>query len=183
MGFDDRMLAEVGHGVEVEIERLAGKELLSGELRVPAGEEARDLLRGDARGIFRQEALLRHDIEAAEQGEPLVGDQRHDVALAFDRPQLERQRGAQRVCGRDHARARQLGAVCERVIAVETHQIGNEQEQPSHPGGELTHCEGEVLDIGDGFGIGTDARGPLLIEPARQGCEAFLGSVSAWLIS
>src|SRR5271169_4416345 len=70
MGFDDRMLAEVGHGVEVEIERLAGKELLSGELRVPAGEEARDLLRGDARGIFRQEALLRHDIEAAEQSEP-----------------------------------------------------------------------------------------------------------------
>src|SRR5271165_6993391 len=91
------MLAEVWHGVEVEIERLAGKELLSGELCVPAGEQARDLLRGDARGIFRQEALLRHDIEAAEQGEPLVGDQRHDVALAFDRPQLERQRGAARV--------------------------------------------------------------------------------------
>ena len=101
MGFDERMLAEVGHGVEVEIEGLTGEEV-SGEPRVPDSEQTRDLLRGDARGIFRQEALLRHGIEAAEQGEPLVGDERHDVALAFDRPQLERQRGAQRMPGGDH---------------------------------------------------------------------------------
>jgi len=103
MGFDEWMLAEVGHGVEVEVERLAGEEILSGELPVPAGEQARDLLRRDARGIFRQEALLGHGVEPAEQGESLVGDERHNVALAFDRPQLERQRGAQRMCGRDHA--------------------------------------------------------------------------------
>ncbi len=150
------------------------KKISSGELRVPAGEQAGDLLRGDARGIFRQEALLRHGIEAAEQGEPLVGDERHDVALAFDRPQLERQRGAQRVCGWDHVRARQLGAACEGVVAVEAHQIGNEQEQPSPPGGELPLGEDEVLDVGDRLHVGADAEGAFLVEPARQRCEAFL---------
>ncbi len=75
--------------------------------------------------------------------------------------------------GRDHARAGQLGAACERV--VETHQIGNEQEQPSHPCGELTPGEDEVVDIGDGLGVGTDANGPLLVEPARQRCKTLLG--------
>ena len=35
----------------------------------------------DARGIFGQVALLGNDVEAGEQREPLVGDQRHDVAL------------------------------------------------------------------------------------------------------
>ena len=86
VGFDQRVLAEVGHGVEVEVEGLAGQEGLSGHLVVPKSEQAGDLLRGDARGIFRQEALLGHGVEPAEQREPFVGHERHDVALAFDRP-------------------------------------------------------------------------------------------------
>ncbi len=100
---DHRVLAEVRHGMEVEIERLAGDQRFAGELLVPEAEQPGDLLRGDLRGIFCQETPLRHGIEAAEQREPLVGHQSHDVALAFDRPQLERQRGAQRMRGRDHA--------------------------------------------------------------------------------
>jgi hypothetical protein len=79
------MLAEIGHGMEVEIERLSSEELFSGELCVPEGEQARDLLRGDPRRVFRQEALLGHGVEAAEQRQALIGDERHDVALAFDR--------------------------------------------------------------------------------------------------
>ena len=31
------------------------------------------------------------------------------------------------------------------------------------------------MDVGDGLGVGTDADGPLLIEPARQRCKALLG--------
>jgi hypothetical protein len=93
VGFDQGVLAEIGHGVEVEVERLTSHEVLSGQLVVPKSEQARDLRRNDARGVFRQEAFLGHGIEPAEQGQSLVGDQRHDVALALDRPQLERQRG------------------------------------------------------------------------------------------
>ena len=134
----------------------------------------RDLVRGDARGIFRQEALLGHGIEPAEQREPLVGDERHDVALAFDRPQLERQRGPQRMRGRDHARAGQLGSL-RQCVAVEPHQIGDEQEQPARSCGELARAEHEVADIGDGLCIGTDPDGTLLVEPARQGRKALGG--------
>src|SRR5260370_34739302 len=61
------------------------------------------------------------------------------------------------------------------MVAVETHQIRNEQEQPSHPGGELALGEHEVLDIGDSLRVGADADRPLLVEPARQGREALLG--------
>jgi len=47
MGFDRRVLAEVGHGVEVEIERLAGDQRFASELLVPESEQAGDFLRGD----------------------------------------------------------------------------------------------------------------------------------------
>ena len=84
MGFHERVLAEIGHGMEIEIERLPCQDALSGDLCVPSGQQARDLFGGDARGIFRQEALLGHDVEATEQGKALIGNERHNVALAFD---------------------------------------------------------------------------------------------------
>ena len=101
------------------------------------------------------------------------------MALAFDRPQLERQRGAQRMCGWDHARAGQLGALRQR-IAVETDQIGNEQEQPAGAGGELVRTEDEVIDICDGLSVGPDPTGTLLIESTRQGRKAFRGQNLAY---
>src|SRR6266581_9339045 len=104
MGFYERMVAEIGYGMEIKIERQAGQDVLSGDLCVPSRKQTRDMFGGDARGIFRQEALLRHSVEATEQGEALIGNERHNVALAFDRPQLEGQRGAQRVGSWDHAR-------------------------------------------------------------------------------
>src|ERR1700687_621399 len=84
--FDQRVLAEVGHGMEVEGEGLTGPGGLSGQLTVPLGEQAGDLRWGDPRGIFRQEALLGHGIEPTEQREAFISHERHDVALAFDRP-------------------------------------------------------------------------------------------------
>ena len=72
--------------MEVEVEGLTGHEDLPGQLVVPQPEQAGDLLRSDARGIFRQKTLLRDGVESAEQSEPFVGHERHDVALAFDGP-------------------------------------------------------------------------------------------------
>ena len=76
--------------------------------------------------------------------------------------------------GRDHARAGQLGALRQRV-ARQTHQIGDEQEQPAGPRGELTRAEHEVADIGDRLCIGPDPYGALLVEPTRQGCKTVRG--------
>src|SRR6516165_8038769 len=93
------MVAEVRHGVKVEIEGLTREDRLSSEQSMPAGEQMLDFPRGDPGGIFGQKALFGHGVETAEQRQPLVSDQRHDVALALDRPQLESQRGAERVFG------------------------------------------------------------------------------------
>ena len=78
------------------------------------------------------------------------------------------------MCGWDHARAGQLGALRQR-IAVETNQIGNEQEQSASAGGKLVRTEGEVIDICDGLSVGPDPNGTLLIEPTRQGRKALRG--------
>src|SRR6266480_2632989 len=83
------------------------------------------------------------------------------------------------MCGRDHARAGQLGALRQRV-AIETHQIGDEQEQPSNRCGELARVEDEVADIGNGLGVGTDPDGTLLVEPAWQRRKALLGQNLAY---
>jgi hypothetical protein len=76
--------------------------------------------------------------------------------------------------GRDHARAGKLGGL-RQCVALEPHQIGDEQEQSAHPCGELARAEHEVADIGDSLRIGTDADGTFLIEPARQWRKALCG--------
>src|SRR5579864_7405037 len=48
-------------------------------------------------------------------------------------------------------------AACAHAIAVKAHQIGDEQEQPAHAGGELAGAENEIMNIGDGLRAGTDA--------------------------
>jgi hypothetical protein len=60
-------------------------------------------------------------------------------------------------------------------VALEPHQIGDEQEQPARPCGELARAEHEVADIGDGLRIGTDPDGTLVVEPARQVRKALGG--------
>ncbi len=49
VGLDLGVLAEEGHGVEVEIEGLAGAQCLACDAGMPGVEQAADLVRGDAR--------------------------------------------------------------------------------------------------------------------------------------
>ena len=51
----------------------------------------------------------------------------------------------------------------------------HEQEQASDPRGELAGREDEVMDIGDGLGIGPHPDRSLFVTPARQGRKALLG--------
>ena len=125
VGFDQRMLAEIGHGVKIEIDGLAGEEGSGCWFGMPFSQQVGDLLRCDPRGVLRQEAFFGNDVEAAEPRHARVGDECHDVALAFDGPQFERQCGTQRVAGWDHARAGKLGAAGH-GLAVEADQISHE---------------------------------------------------------
>ena len=128
------MLAVVGHGVEVEVEGAPGKSVVAGDRAACQAASSREVMRViDPRGIFRQVALLGDGIEAGEQGQALVGDQRHDVALALDRPELEGQAARSAWPAGIILRAGQPRGLGQRV-EVEPHQIRHEQEQPAAAG-------------------------------------------------
>ena len=121
--------------------------------------------------MLGEEASLGDGVEAAEQGEAWIGDERHDVALALDRPELEGECGTQGMAGRDHARSGQRGMLGER-LDIEADEIGNEQEEAADLSGEVTRGEREGAHIGDGFGGRADGGGPLFVEATRQWSEA-----------
>jgi hypothetical protein len=80
--------------MEIEIEGSARKKFVLRNRAVPGREQARRLGVIEARRILRKIALLRDRVQSAEQRQARIGDERHHVALPFDRPQLERQRRA-----------------------------------------------------------------------------------------
>ena len=121
--------------------------------------------------MLGEEALLRHGVEAAEQGEALVGDEGHDMALALDRPQLEGEGGAQGMLGRDHARAGQLGGVGE--ASIQADQVGDEQEEAAEAGGELA-WRGRSCGNRRRPRRWAEPGGPLLVEASGQAGEAFV---------
>src|SRR3954468_7414469 len=71
--------------------------------------------------------------------------------------------------------SRAAGGVRQLAVAVKLDQIGNEQEQPAHPGGELSFGEDEVLDVGYGFDGRSDAEGTFFTTASRQGSKALCG--------
>lgn len=80
--------------MKVKIEGFTREDRFSRELGMPGGEQVRDFLRGDPGGIFGQKALLGHGVEAAEQCQALVGDQRHNVAFSLNGPKFESERSS-----------------------------------------------------------------------------------------
>src|SRR5262249_58201569 len=102
---------------------------------------------------------------------PIVGDECHDVALALDRPELERERCEQSLQGRDPLRARQLGALDQRP-GIEANEIGNEQEQAPNAGRKLAWGKRKLAHVGDSLDGWADACGPLVIATAREAGES-----------
>src|SRR5271157_242545 len=129
------MLSEVRYGVEVEVERLAREELVARERVVPAGDELQRLRVSEAGRVFAEVAPLGSDVEAGEERKAFVGGERHDVALAFDGPELEREHRAQRVTRGDHLGAGELRGAGESVDA-QADEVRDEEEEPSAGGGE-----------------------------------------------
>jgi hypothetical protein len=95
------------------------------------------------------------------------------VALALNRPQLERQGGAQRMFRGDHPGAWQLGIHGQR-LTIATDQVGNKQEQAANPADELSRRERKLANIGDGLLGGPDRCEALFVQPPRQSGKALL---------
>ena len=128
--------------------------------------------RVDAGGVLGEVALFGNDVEAAKQRQPLIGNQRHDVALALDGPELEREAGAEGMGGGDHLGAGELGRLCE-GLKRKAAELGQKEKQTAAGGGKRAGSEGEGVDAGGGFDTGAHALGALLIQASRQRCKAF----------
>ena len=124
MTFDDRMLAVIGHGMEIEIEGFAIKKRVGIHLLMPGGQHLSGFGVANAGGILRQVAFLWKGIQSRKQCQAFVGDQRHDMAVPFDGPQFEGQTTAQGLFGRDHFRSWHMG-VLSQLIQLQAHQIWN----------------------------------------------------------
>jgi len=94
VALDLRVLPIIGHRMEIEIERVSGEQPIFGDRAVPGREQAGGAGVVQARGILREVALLRNRVEPAKERQARVGHQRHHVALALNRPELQHERGA-----------------------------------------------------------------------------------------
>ena len=172
MAFDARVWPVIGHGVEVEVERLGGEQRLVPEhARVPSAEQGAGVLGGGARGVLAEITLLRDAVQSAEQPQPLVGDERHHVALALDGPQLERETGAQRVSAGNHLRAGEPSGVSH-LLQSQAHQVGHEQEQSPAACGEAPRREVEHARVGRRLHGGSWEVGTFFVESPGQSGEA-----------
>ena len=78
------LLLAVGRdGMEVEIERTAARQADPMRLVGPRLQQSQVGAAVDARAVRRQVRALGDDVEAGEQGDPLVADQVHDMTLAL----------------------------------------------------------------------------------------------------
>src|SRR5262249_55491497 len=114
-----------------------------------------------------------NDVQASKQGDALVFQQLHDVALALGADEFQSQQAADGLFGGDHLRARQLRRGDDLGQAEGTDQ-GYKKEQPANLGSEAARCQAEQADIGAGADFGPNPRRPFVVATTRQAGEALV---------
>ena len=170
--FDELVGPEERDRVEIEVERLPGQDLVLAQRPDPAVQQGAQAPGPQPTRVLAEQRGLGQHVEAGPQGQPVVEDEVHDVALAFGAGQLERQRGAHRVRGRDHPGPREARGL-HQVVEPEPHQPGEEEEQAAHGGRKPARGATELPDVGDRRALGPRPRRPLLVAAPGQASEAF----------
>jgi hypothetical protein len=127
----------------------------------------------DAAAIFGQKRPLRRHVQAREEGQPLIEDVAHDVAVAGGAEELQGQQRAHGVGRRHHGRARKARSLQQRLEG-DGGQVRHEEEQPAELGAEMSRAQIELAHVGDVGRLGAHGRGAFLIPAPRQPREAFL---------
>ena len=94
------------------------------------------------------------------------------MALAFDRPELQGQRGPRGMPGGDHLRARQP-RVLDRAVELEPDQIRHEQEEAAAGRRKPTRREREAPDVGDRLHGGPRPHRALVVQASRERGKPF----------
>jgi len=137
----------------------------------PVAHQPRVATRRDAATILGEERTLGDGVQAGEQGQPVVEDVAHDVAVPRGAEELQGQQRPQGRGGGDHGRSGEAAARQD-PVQVGRDQVGQEQEQAAELGVQGAGCQIELTDIGHLGGDGTGAIGPLVVAASRQFGEA-----------
>ena len=165
----ERLMAVVGNGVEVQIDGLARAEYIRqfGCFVVPPVHERSRKRRIDQDGVIRERGALGNGVQSGKQSQALIQCFGHDLGGSADARELERQQGADGRAGRDHARAGHAYGL-QHGIKLHAGQIEGKQEEAGKVGVKGARAEVEHSDIGD-----DGSRSALVRRPARQAPDAF----------
>ena len=145
VALDDRVLAVVGDGVEVEIEGLAGEELLA---RRRASCQAASRLRASWRESMREEyserkLFLGMALRPQNSARPSSAT-RAMTWLLRSIDQSLRARQARRACAAGIILEPGSWAACGEPVELEADQVRDEQEEPAAGGGEAARARGRT---------------------------------------
>src|SRR5262249_52518965 len=129
--------------------------------------------RGDAATVLGEERALGDRVESGEEGQPLIEDIAHDVAVARVAEELQGQQRSHGATGRDQSRSGEAAASQDRV-QLGGDQGGQEEEQAAELGVDVARGQVELTDIRDIGRNGSRSVGSLLIAAPRQLGEALL---------
>ena len=129
--------------------------------------------RVDPATVLGQERSLGDDVQASEEGQPLVQDYAHDMAVTRRPEELQGQQRAECGAGWDHLRSREPRRT-EHAIEGNRGEHRQEEEQTAEFGPERLRAQVQLPDVG---GIGRDwprSKRALIVSPARQPREPFV---------
>jgi hypothetical protein len=165
VGFDHRVFADIGHGVEIEVDRLPLKR------DSPAnGSCHRASSRETFCGVIREEYSDRKlffgmTLSPQNSARPLSATKAM-IWLFRSMAHSFRASEARKACAAGIARACEFG-VERQGVGVQAHQFGDEQEQPPNSYRELARREREAADVGDCLGAGPGYGRTLLVDGAE----------------
>ena len=121
--------------MEIEVERCPPLQAQAADRIEPAAHQLRVAGRVDAATVFGEERSLGDHVQPGEEGQPLVEDRAHDVAVACVAEELQGQQRPHGTAGRDHLRSGEAAA-CQDRVQVGGDQVGQEEEQAAELGVE-----------------------------------------------
>ena len=170
---DQGIFAMEGDRVEVQVEGMTTGQTEPAHGVEPAAHQLRVADRGDPATVFGQERSLGDDVQSGEEGQPLVQDPAHDMAVACRPEQLQGQERSQSAAGWNHLRSGESRGL-EDAIEGNRGQHGQEEEQAAELGLKRARAQVKLPDIGD-IGSGRPrARWAFVVGPARQASESFV---------
>ena len=173
MLLDQRLVAMVGNGVEVEIEGGAGAETVVADGAVPRAHQPGEQAGIDPGAVFGERRALGHGVEAGKQRQAGIEHLGHGLRGPADAPELESQQGTPGTVRGDHGAARH-GALRKQAIEIEGGEHRGEDKEPAEAGAERARLKAEGAAVGDRRGIRADDIGQHGSRAPRQPRQAGL---------